>query len=534
MLHRFESDIRGVEVPARMPWPFHYEASALSVVARDELLRLIAADEQLSASLSEGKMLGVLVVRDAGGEPGYLAAFSGNVGGRNRHQLFVPPIYDLLDEEGEFKRGERELAAINERVARLERSPELRASRERVAAAEESRDHEIADYKRLMSTAKAERDRRRTAGAAEAALTAESQYQKAELRRLRHRWREALAPLEAEVAAKEAEIALLRHERKARSEALQRRLFRLYRVSNAQGERSDVLSIFEQYVHRLPPSGTGECCAPKLLEYAYRHGLTPVTMAEFWYGASPAGEVRHHGAFYPSCRSKCLPLLSFMLRGLPVEGNPLAESRVETSAVKVLYRDSEIVVVDKPARMLSVGGKESVPSLVDHVAELIGVEPLPAHRLDMATSGVMVLALNAAAQKELRRQFAMREVEKEYVAVVEGAVRPSRGEIRLPLRPDVDDRPRQRVDYEHGKEAVTRYEVVAEEGWLTRVVFRPFTGRTHQLRVHAAHREGLNAPIVGDELYGHASERLLLHARRLAFRHPSTGERLAFESEVPF
>ena len=337
--------------------------------------------------------------------------------------------------------------------------------------------------------------------------------------------------------------------RKSRSEELQLWLFRQYRLLNARGESKDLVQIWREYHTSpklqsrfpLPPGGTGDCCAPKLLQYAYRQGLRPVQMAEFWLGRSPRGEVRHHGQFYPACRGKCKPVLTHMLQGLDVDET--ACYRDLSAQLRTLYADEQIVVVSKPSGLLSVRGKLPVPSVESILTERYGRVMMP-HRLDMDTSGLMVVALTGEAYHSLQQQFLQHTVGKTYVALVEppspSLVTPllyigTRGTISLPLSPDPLDRPRQVVDHEQGKPSVTDYEVLGErdDGCL-RLLLTPHTGRTHQLRMHCAHAEGLGRPIVGDALYGHAAARLCLHARELCFRHPATGRPMRFRKEPDF
>ena len=319
------------------------------------------------------------------------------------------------------------------------------------------------------------------------------------------------------------------------SEALQERIFRLFVVSNARGERRDLVEVFKP-LGALPPAGAGECCAPRLLNYAYNNGLQPVCMAEFWWGASPVGEVRHHGHFYPACRSKCKPILDFMLQGLDVETNPLEEPMEDATPLDVVYDDQWLTVLNKPSGMLTVPGKALEDSLLTRyqASHPEAVGPVVVHRLDQETSGLVVFAKDKATHKALQQQFENHTVKKVYIALLDGIVERDQGTIDLPLRPDVDDRPRQRVDLEHGKPAVTRYRVLERAGGTTRVALAPLTGRTHQLRVHCSHPQGLNCPIVGDRLYGMASTRLMLHASTLTLVHPATGQLLTFTSPSPF
>ena len=433
------------------PWPRKWEGPADAVSGRDEReARSFPASCYHSEDigprsslqlrlLREGKMLGVLKVEDEKGEEGYLYAFSGTVGGRASLPGFVPPIFDLTDPEGYFRKREAEISAM--------------------------------------------------------------------------------APGEA---------------RKAASAELQAWIFDQYRVSNALGE---TISIREVFARRglVPPGGTGDCAAPKLLQYAYSNGLTPLAMGEFWYGASPASEVREQGRFYPSCTGKCGPLLSYMLEGLDVAPNPLDREFTTDAEPRILYEDADILVVNKPAGMLAVPGRTRAVSLLDWLRARYG-EVHSCHRLDMDTSGVMVFARNLPAKVELERQFAEREVAKTYRARLVAGDKPfghaPRGTIALPLALDYYDRPRQMVDREHGKLAITEYEVLAQlpDGEID-IRFTPKTGRTHQLRVHAAHAAGLGRPIKGDRLYGSPDGgRLWLHAESLTIHHPASGAQMRFES----
>ena len=332
-------------------------------------------------------------------------------------------------------------------------------------------------------------------------------------------------------------IEALKEERKQRSIALQQWIFEQFRLRNARGEEQDIYSIFTQTAHRNPPAGTGECAAPKLLQYAYLNNLQPLVMAEFWWGDSPKGEIRRHGHYYPACRHKCEPILNFMLQGLQVEPNPLLTSNTDATQLETVYEDDYLLVVNKPAGMLSVPGKTGQASVLTLLQERYpdATGPILVHRLDMATSGLLLAAKDKDTHALLQKQFEGRTVKKRYIALLEGIPQAEpKGFIRLPLRPDFHNRPLQMVCYEYGKPAVTRYEIMDTENDRTRMAFYPETGRTHQLRVHAAHPEGLNCPIVGDPLYGQPADRLYLHAERLEFRHPVTGQRLQIQKEAPF
>ena len=604
MLHTLNVSIPS---PRQFTYPFCYEVDPLAEAASLELQRYIADADLMSTEKGCGKMFGVLVVEyeDEEGalQRGFLAAYSGLLGGRNDWPYFVPPVFDAQQPDGHFKRTEREISAINREIAAIEHDPEYLQS---VAQHEQTKKRlqaEVDAFKAEVDAAKVRRDARRKSGEPlseeeQAEMIRESQFMKAELRRRRKAMEQANSTLHIPHSTF---LKSLQRKRKQMSDELQRWLFAAYRMLNAKGEERDLIDIFREYTHAMPPAGAGDCCAPKLLQYAYLHHLRPVCMAEFWWGESPASEIRHHLHYYPACRSKCLPILTHMLKGLDVAPNPLAQKR-HTAEPRVLYADEYIMVVDKPAGMLSVPGKaESVRSEFSDSAN-ISVEEyfanlqlptnsqLPteqftigeadnsklkiqnskflkaAHRLDMDTSGLLVLARTEQAYVELQRQFASRETVKRYEAVLSGvptqnsklktqnsSTQPSGclEAISLPLIADINDRPRQRVDMEHGKPALTLYNIVEVRAvdantavaYTTKKVDKgrtlihlyPKTGRTHQLRVHCAHPLGLACPILGDPLYGiERADRMYLHAAELTFRHPVTGETMHFLSPSGF
>lgn len=536
--HRLGVEESAVELPRQFTCPFCYEPHPLALMAVERVQRYVATRDDWADELASGKMLGVLVVRNDEGVIGFLAAFSGNLAGSVKHDYFVPPVYDLLDPQGEFKHGEAQITAINQEVERLEHAPQRAALRRREAIARQEMAQAIADYKALMASHKRGRDERRLAGPLTAqqaeALLNQSRYEKAQLKRIRQHHQAMIQSIVDEIAAADQEIDQLKVRRKAMSEALQERIFRLFVVSNARGERRDLVEVFKP-LGTLPPAGAGECCAPRLLNYAFGHGLRPVCMAEFWWGESPVGEVRHHGHFYPACRSKCKPILEYMLQGLDVEDNPL-EKPMRAATLDVVYDDQWLTVLNKPSGMLTVPGKALDDSLLSRyqLAHPEASGPIVVHRLDQETSGLVVFAKDKAVHKALQQQFEAHTIQKQYVALLEGLVLLDEGVIDLPIRPDVDDRPRQRVDYGQGKPAVTRYRVLERRDGHTLIALQPLTGRTHQLRVHCSHPQGLNCPIVGDRLYGRASSRLMLHARSVTFDHPATSRSLSITCPVPF
>ena len=537
--HLLKGDIAAVEMPRQFTCPFCYEPHPLALMAVEQVKQYVASRTDWADELEAGKMLGVLIARDNDGQLGFLAAFSGNLAGSVRHDFFVPPVYDLLDPQGEFKRGEAQITAINHEVERLEQAPERELLLQREAAARQQMTDEMAQFKALMMRHKLERDKRRTLGSLtdkeQEELLDQSRFEKAELKRIRQRHQAHLADIADEMVGLQHRIDTLKTRRKAMSEALQERIFRLFVVSNALGEKRDLVEVFKP-LGTLPPAGAGECCAPRLLNYAYKTGLHPVCMAEFWWGDSPVGEVRHHGHFYPACRSKCKPILDFMLQGLDVEDNPLEEPMADSTPLDVVYDDQWLTVLNKPSGMLTVPGKALEDSLLTRyqASHPEAVGPIVVHRLDQETSGLVVFAKDKASHKALQQQFENHTIKKCYIALLDGQVPQEQGLIDLPLLPDIDDRPRQRVDHENGKPAMTRYRVMERIDGMTRIALEPLTGRTHQLRVHCSHPQGLNCPIVGDRLYGTASTRLMLHAQSITFVHPATGREMTMKTPPVF
>jgi len=536
--HLLDVDVATTQLPQQFTCPFCYEPHGLALMAVEQVQRYVASRADWADELASGKMLGVLVVSDTEGRLGYLAAFSGNLAGSVRHDFFVPPVYDLLDPQGEFKQGEAQITAINHEVERLEHDSRLASLHRREVAVKQKMCDEINEFKSLMQQHKRQRDERRAHAdltpEEQEALLNQSRFEKAELKRLRQRFEAELQQVTDEIDLHRQQINTLKARRKAMSEALQERIFRLFVVSNARGERRDLVEVFKP-LGTLPPAGAGECCAPRLLNYAFNQGLRPLCMAEFWWGASPTGEVRHHGHFYPACRSKCKPILDFMLQGLDVEQNRLGQALAGVTLDEV-YNDQWLTVLNKPSGMLTVPGKLLEDSLLTRFqqAHPEAGGPIVVHRLDQETSGLVIMAKDKATHKALQQQFEAHTIKKRYIALLDGVVAHHEGCIDLPLRPDVDDRPRQRVDREHGKRAVTRYRVLERSNGHTRVILEPLTGRTHQLRVHCSHPLGLNCPIVGDRLYGTASTRLMLHAQSITFSHPATGQLLTVTADATF
>jgi len=608
MIHFFKKSVSHLALPEKFTYPFHYTPHPLCVLAAEEVKKYIASRKEWQEELASGKMFGVLIVQTDNGitnneenQIGYLAAFSGNLAGKNLHPYFVPPVYDLLQPEGFFKIEEEQISAINIRIRELENSGSYLNSKEKWKIETEQAKAVLNQAKAELKMAKEAREIRRQSSPElseeeQASLIRESQYQKAEYKRLEKEWKKRLEELETEVRHFDIEIERLKTERKERSAALQRKLFEQFRMLNALGEVKDLYTIFEQTIQKVPPAGAGECALPKLLQYAYLHQLKPLAMAEFWWGDSPKNEIRHHGYYYPSCKGKCEPILQHMLQGLEVDENPLLNPVHEEEELEIVFEDEWLLVVNKPVGMLSVPGKAEDRDSVYHrlkkkYPEATG--PMIVHRLDMATSGLLLVAKTKEVHQDLQAQFANRSIKKRYVAVLDGTIikteketkpiaekailiaketvstkktakaeRTGRtGRIELPLCLNPLDRPRQMVSRKHGKEAITEYQIISESEKntsesentfnesnridesersinesrkYTRIIFYPLTGRTHQLRVHAAHPEGLGCPILGDELYGKKADRLYLHAEYIEFRHPIYGDIFRIQKKADF
>ena len=537
-LHYFADSISLLSLPEKFTYPFHYTPHPLCVAAAGEVGRYLSTKGEWQGELRKGKMFGVLIVRTGEGEVGYLAAFSGILAGKNRHTYFVPPVYDVQEPDGFFRIEEEQISGINRRIEELQADVRYKDCKQRLADETILAGQVLDDIRGRMKAAKVERDRLRSTVTRvdSEQLIRESQFQKAELKRQKQYWKDHLASLQAEVEVFETEIERLKAERKTRSAALQQWLFKQFRMLNARGEERDLCNLFKDTVQKTPPAGAGECAAPKLLQSAYRNGWQPLAMAEFWWGDSPKNEIRRHGYYYPACKGKCGSILKHMLQGLHVEENPLETDMHRDTELEIMYEDEWLSVVNKPAGMLSVPGKSDIDSVYGRVRRMYpeATGPMIVHRLDMATSGLILIAKTKEVHQNLQAQFKNRTVCKRYVAWLDGIVEKKEGHIELPLRPDPEDRPRQVVDAVHGKPAVTDYTVLHYDSGRTFISFIPKTGRTHQLRVHSAHPLGLNAPIVGDELYGRKADRLYLHAEYLGFIHPVSGVYMEIEKESGF
>ena len=589
--------LSGIDIPERMNNPLDYQPHPLCIAVCKELQTYLSEREDWREEIDKGKMFGVLIVENAqpvpgAAEIGYLAAYSGQIGGRSDWDDFVPAVFDYLQPDGYFKTHEAEISDINQRIKQLEGNEHIKEAKSLILQLQEERKQTIAAYQEKMKEAKAKRDARRKTGnltpEEEAEMVKESQFMKAELRRLKKSLSEKTT-LETEYEVFQADILRLKQLRKTLSDALQQWLFSQFRMQNHEGKMKDLLEIFRDAALRdypqatlatsriaalkmVPPAGSGECCEPKLLQYAYQHGYKPLQMAMFWWGESPKEEIRHHLQFYPACNGKCKPILHWMLPPSVFESPASAENgiggqkgpspkQVEMlyEQVETLYEDCELTVIHKPAGLLSVPGKNAAQPSVYALMRRKYPEatgPLIVHRLDMATSGLMIIAKTEFAYNRLQKEFLNHRVQKKYIAIIsekdipgkeifgkdipgkdisEKEI-PEKGIISLPLQPDYLNRPRQIVNHEQGKEAITEYEILERiDSSHLRIALYPKTGRTHQLRVHCAHQEGLNAPILGDPLYGNEkAARLHLHAEEITFEHPLTGKKITIKRKADF
>ena len=554
-LHPFNIDVSELNIPDKFTYPFCYDPHPLSIMAAKQVQDYLTTQNDFKHNFGLlnnqeadpiGKMFGVLVVRDKYDNLGFLAAVSGKMAGTNQHRYFVPPIFDMLSPGSFFLKEEEEINRINREIESLQQSEELLIKQNNLTNVRLGEEGLLADLRQLHKKNKAQRKSIRET---QKIVLPDEEYKILEEDLIKQSYRDqheyAVQKERSQYHIRNAEeelnqildqISSLKNERKNRSSNLQNQLFDQYQFLNAEKSIKSVLDIFEESKQILPPAGAGECAAPKLLQYAYKNDLKPVCMSEFWWGSSPNQEVRNHLHYYPACRGKCEPILNHMLIGLEVDPNPLLENPALHKKLEILFEDDYIIVVNKPAEFLSVPGihvQDSVQSRIQTMYPHID-SPLIIHRLDMSTSGILVLAKTKDAHQFIQEQFINHTIIKRYSALLDGIVNNLEGIIDLPLRVDLDDRPRQVVCYEYGKPAKTKYKVINIENNKTRIHFFPLTGRTHQLRVHSAHNLGLNAPIVGDDLYGTKKDRLHLHAGYIKFIHPATKQIISFEIDDPF
>lgn len=550
----FKTDISGIQLPKKFTFPFYYEPHPLAKIAANELQEYLASQtdfihnfglDPTQTDLPIGKMFGVLVVQNTKGNLGYLAAFSGKLADKSLPEKFVPPVFNMRTAGSFYVKGEAEIDKINHQLAVIKKEERYLSLKKSYKNGIKTIIDDLALQRKKMAIAKADRKIRKKNASTSLneselktltkKLEQESYNDQFFYKELQEYYDIKIKKAALELDDFEYKIASLKKERKEKSIILQQTLFQNYAFLNQQKELKSLLDIFNDLTIK-PPAGSGECAAPKLLQYAFTNDLKPISMAEFWWGISPNLEIRNHKNFYPACQSRCKPILGHMLQGINMDENLLLENLAIKQELTIIYEDDVLIVVNKPAEFLSVPGKEIKDSVYTRMKEKYpaATGPLIVHRLDMSTSGILLLTKTKEANKILQSQFIKRTIKKRYVALLDGILKEKSGKITLPLRLDLDDRPKQLVDFKHGKIAETAWKIIKIENDKTRVHFYPITGRTHQLRVHAAHKDGLNAPIVGDDLYGKKATRLCLHAAFIEFTHPSTNKKMSFEVAPEF
>lgn len=552
IIHRFDTDISEIAPPKQFTYPFFYQPHPLTKTAAKELQAFLLKGDlkhnfglgKHESLIEQGKMFGVLVVKDSSGNLGWLAAYSGKLY-QEPQGYFTPPVADIHAAQSFYKKGESELNEMSAAIAALEQNSDRIAQKTVLQTQLEEINEHLRQGRAALKEAKKARQKYREAvrptvneadfKAICERLAEESIQGQLAFKYSSKAWIEKQQKLEEELAHFDNDITGLKEDRRQKSNALQREIFDHYVFLNAHGTPQVLSACFPDFDLRHPPSGSGDCCAPKLLQYAYQNSLRPIALGEFWWGSAPDKEVRQHKYFYPSCASRCRPILSHMLEGLDVEENPLL-TYGKDKPMPIVYEDEDLVVVNKPAGLLSVPGVEIEDSALTRVKNKYpkATGAILLHRLDMSTSGLLMFTLNPKANKRMQRQFIKRQVQKTYIADVAGIVTEKEGTIDLPLAPDYYDLPRQMVCYKNGKDSETHWTVLERFETRTRLALKPITGRTHQLRVHCAHPDGLGIPMVGDELYGVLDKRLHLHAQKLEFMHPSTKENMTIEAPFSF
>ena len=550
----FNTDNSNINLPEKFTFPFYYDTHPLAVIAAEEIHDYLENQTDFKHNfginttvdeLPVGKMFGVLVVKNKNNEIGYLAAFSGKLADKSLPEKFVPPVFNMRTEGSFYIKGEAEIDAINDELSILKKDKNYLKIKKANKKLQEEIADDLENQRKKMKLSKKNRKLRKKNATSVLndlefkklieKLTQESYNDQFFYKELVEYYQTKIEKSNKALVFFEDRIAFLKKERKEKSNFLQQTLFSKYAFLNPQKELKSLLTIFDDPAIK-PPAGSGECAAPKLLNYAFANDLKPICMAEFWWGISPNSAIRKHKNYYPACQSRCKPILNHMLNGVEMEANLLLENLSEDKKLEIIFEDDVLIVVNKPAEFLSVPGKTIQDSVYSRIKEKYptATGPLIVHRLDMSTSGILVLTKTKEANKVLQSQFINRTVKKRYVALLNGDLTEKSGTINLPIRVDLDDRPKQLVDFVHGKNAETNWEIIHKENGETRVYFYPITGRTHQLRVHAAHKNGLNTPILGDDLYGKKANRLHLHAEFIEFLHPTTNKKMSFRVDADF
>ena len=479
--------------------------------------------------IPEGKMFGVLLVKNQNGIEGEIWGYSGNIIQEINNTYFVPPIYDINKKGSFFKQEENLITIINKKIEHLENSPKYKDTKLALEKYSKESKEELTILKEKIKKDKIKRDETRKHSnltpIQKQELIKQSQFNKAEYKRLESKIKEHSKELEYLFLEASKEIENLKKERKIKSAQLQNWIFEQFQLLNAQKQIKNLKEIFIQTPLKTPPAGAGECAAPRLFQYAYSNNLIPIKLIEFWWGESPKSQIRIHKNTYPPCKGKCGPILDYMLNGLDNKGELLIKNNYQNnfslqSKIEIIYQDEQIIAVNKPEGLLSVPGKEGV-SLQEILIEKYKGKftPLSIHRLDMHTSGIILFAKNKEAHYKYQKSFLDKTISKTYVAILDGSLKDKMGEqyteigeINIPLAPDYINRPMQKVDYDNGKTAITHFKVIQIIDKYTIIKLQPITGRTHQLRVHCAHPDGLGIPILGEQLYGKQAQRLFLHS----------------------
>lgn len=553
---RFSTNIDQYSLPANFTFPYFYVPHPLALLAMSELQHYLGTQQEWQYDFTAiGHMFGVLVVKNQQGDIGYLSSYAGNELTNHKidsdtPSLFVDAIVDHHYYQPYFAEKTQHINTLRQHISTLKSTPAFIALTEKLALKNAEAEQEITAFQQSMAKSKKERKQLRTEAESNPAspvnttqlealihdLGNQSSREKRELKTLKDQWKALLAELTIQHNTMLTSIAQQENECEQLSKNLDIEKLRACQFTNKLGSTKSLYDLFTAVDESSPISHSSEENAPKLLQAAFKMGLTPLALGEFWWGSSPYEQIRQHKNVYPACQSKCFEILEHMLEGIELDDNSLKQTPSYEKDLEIVYEDEAIVIVNKPAEFLSVPGKfitDSVQTRIkDRYPEATG--PLIVHRLDMSTSGLLVLTLTAETNKQVQKQFIERTVEKRYTALLEGNIELNDGIINLPLTGDLEDRPRQMVDHKQGRKAETTFQVIERNNNQTKVYLYPKTGRTHQLRVHCAHQAGLNTPIVGDDLYGFKGTRLHLHAGYLKFRHPVTNIEVSFDIESEF
>ncbi len=469
-----DSLINETGLPERFTFPFYYEPHPLTKIAAAELQQYLETLTDLDHNFGLtndkdgfviGKMFGVLLVRDRCGKTGYLSAFSGKLAGSNDHPKFVPPVFDMLVENSFFLKEQEIIDAINRQIEKISADEDYNFAKRDLEQLSAQSVQEISNFKKQLKSNKEARGQLREEQKSrldehdyallEADLVKQSNHDQWELKMLTDDWKQCLEAARTMQGSFDARIEALKIERRERSAALQGQLFEQYAFLNKAGISKNLQDIFSATAFGRPPAGAGECATPKLLQFAFANGYEPLAMAEFWWGATPRSEIRKHKQFYPACAGKCKPILAHMLEGMPMDENPFLQPAKENAELEIVYEDEYLLVVNKPAGLRSVPGVDIEDSVYSRLkATLLNTEPFMVHRLDMGTSGLLVVAKTQAVHKHIQKQFLDRTVSKRYSALLSKVISEDEGEIRLPLAADPYNRPMQLVCFETGKKVL--------------------------------------------------------------------------------